>query len=62
MLFSFEFMRRVFKLVESVGELQYKIIKEDLTVEEKEDLLYFDEMHKMTYGEDKGIINIDKIK
>ena len=62
MLFSFEFMRRVFNLVESVGELQYKIIKEDLTVEEKEDLLYFDEMHKMAYGEDKGIINIDKIK
>lgn len=61
MLFSLEFMDKVLELVEPVGELQYKIIKENLTKQEKENLIDFDKMYKISYGEDKGIINIDQI-
>lgn len=61
MLFSLEFMDKVLELVEPVGELQYKITKENLTKQEKENLIDFDKMYKISYGEDKGIINIDQI-
>ncbi len=62
MIFTSDFFDKVLPLLKPIGEEQYKIIKEKLTEQEKKELIDFDKMIKISYGEDKGIVNIDKIK